>query len=112
LQTIASQRLILMGRQFAFRQQLDEVFHRHGIDLEKHDVQEFDVARCILAAVAAGLGVTILQPLGVNPALEPALTRIPLKGVIPDWRILAVWDALYMTEPARELVKRVCGVEP
>ena len=79
----------------------------------------FDAGHAIVKAVAHGFGIAIQQSPVVDAALEPepgyahrpaAIVRISLKGLTGDWRIKAVWDPLYMTPPAWDLLSRTCGI--
>lgn len=117
---LAQGRLLAPGRWSAFRRALDALFEASGVPLPDDQVAEFDVGHSIVKAVAHGLGVAIQQSLVLDAALEPepgrphqpsAVQRLSLKGLMPDWQIQAVWDPLYMTAPAWDLLRRTCGVE-
>ncbi|MGK7876922.1 MAG: LysR substrate-binding domain-containing protein [Xenococcaceae cyanobacterium] len=106
--------LILLGGWSAFRQGIDAFFLDHGIDLSTNMVElhELDMGRGILRAVAAGLGVAILWHVAKEEEeLEQQVERISLEGMIPNWTVCAVWDPLFLSEPARELLRRTCHVE-
>ena len=111
LQTIADHSLILPGHWSAFRHELDTIFAHHHVNLDEDNVQEFDVGRAIFSAVAEGLGVTIQQPLAIDKDLMHRLKRISLKNIIPEWKTHIVWDPLFVTPPATELIMKVCGIE-
>ena len=71
------------------------------------------MGRGILRAVAAGLGVAILWHVAKEEEeLEQQVERISLEGMIPNWTVCGVWDPLFLSEPARKLLRRTCHVEP
>lgn len=103
--------LILPGTFSQLRRQLDSLFVETlgGVGLDPREVQEFDVGRTILTAVAAELGVSIQQKW--SREVPSGVEAIDLSGILPEWEVSVVWDPLYLSEPARHLLSAI-GAKP
>jgi DNA-binding transcriptional LysR family regulator len=100
--------LILPARGGAFRDRVEQVFHKHNVRLPPF-IQEFDTSYTILSAVAHKLGIAIQQEPPVSVYEGPRIERFVLSRLFGEWKVVAVFDPLLLTVPAKDLLAALPG---